>query len=106
MEDEGTCHATLTPTGREKMRKRSQGEHVDLKPAHDYRIEASGGHDWLALPGTPATTFYRHEWDLQRHTRPQDPMFFGTPLPRRGDGEKQIALLVIAYLHPYTAGAE
>jgi hypothetical protein len=106
MSEENTCHAVLTEAGRKKVQQRARGEEVDFKPGEDYCVEAREGSDWLAFPDTPATAAYRHEWVLQRHIRPKDPLFFGAPLPRKGDGEERTALLVMAYYHPYTAVAE
>ena len=106
-EDADRCHAVLTECGLAKLQQRASGHAVGFWPGVDYRVEAEGGQNWLALPSSPETDRYRHEWVLVRLRRPKDPTFARVPMPKKGAQEiERSASLVMPYFHPFTLRRE
>ena len=70
MLEENNCHASLTSSGVEKMRRREQGENVHFQSGLDYRVKATGGEDWVPITETESSKRFCHEWVLVQLRRP------------------------------------
>jgi hypothetical protein len=104
--DDPAYHAELTEAGQEKLKQQKEdGGSQKLEGGRDYVIkkpvpDCSG---WAPLPENEHTQAYRHDWILQRNTRPKDPTFAACPMPRRGENTRERnAALVMTYFHAFT----
>ena len=80
-----------------------------LVAGEDYVIKElwSRAGAWVTFPDTKALANWRHDWIIQRRTRPQDPHFARCPMPGHGKGEEQRnAALILTYFNPFTFDAE